>query len=32
LVRYCFDADRRLSAIDHFTVPSVDDSNLWESP
>lgn len=32
LTRYCFDAHRRLIAIDPFTVAMVDDTTFWESP
>jgi hypothetical protein len=30
--RYCFDAARRLIAIDSFNVPAVHDSTPWETP
>ncbi|MGD3109941.1 sensor histidine kinase [Streptomyces sp. YGL11-2] len=32
VARYCFDASRRLIAIDRFTVPSVRDAAPWETP
>ncbi|MFD8821099.1 two-component sensor histidine kinase, partial [Streptomyces sp. NPDC059605] len=32
LVRYCFDTHQRLIAIDPFTVPTVREPVLWESP
>ncbi|MFF3390073.1 sensor histidine kinase [Streptomyces sp. NPDC002669] len=32
LVRYCFDAHQRLTAIDPFTVPTVREAVPWESP
>ncbi|MFD7626703.1 sensor histidine kinase [Streptomyces sp. NPDC059851] len=32
VARYCFDATRRLIAIDRFTVPSVRDAAPWETP
>ncbi|MFI8823435.1 sensor histidine kinase [Streptomyces sp. NPDC053431] len=32
IARYCFDAARRLIAIDRFTVPAVRDATPWETP
>ncbi|MEU9098366.1 histidine kinase [Streptomyces sp. NPDC048361] len=32
VTRYCFDAAQRLISIDRFTVPSVQDTQPWETP